>query len=65
VANDFIDLNIDNRQMGVGGNDSWGARPLSKYTLSSGKYNYSFRIRPVNQNNDPMKISKVVLSPVN
>jgi beta-galactosidase len=65
VPNDFIDLNIDYRQTGVGGNDSWGARPLPVYTLFSGKYNYSFRIRPINQNNDPMKISKVVFSPGN
>ena len=27
VKNDFIDLNIDLAQMGVGGNTSWGARP--------------------------------------
>jgi beta-galactosidase len=65
VPNDFIDLNIDYRQTGVGGNDSWGARPLPRYTLSSGKYRYSFRIKPINQNIDPMKISKVVISPVN
>jgi len=65
VPNDFIDLNIDYRQTGVGGNDSWGARPLPAYTLFSGKYTYSFRIRPINQNNDPMKISKVVFSPDN
>jgi beta-galactosidase len=65
VPNDFIDLNIDYKQTGVGGNDSWGARPLPKYTLSSKKYQYSFRIRPISQNNDPMKISKVVISPVN
>jgi len=65
VPNDFIDLNIDYRQTGVGGNDSWGAKPLPVYTLFSGKYSYSFRIRPINKNNDPMKISKVVFSPVN
>lgn len=65
VPNDFIDLNIDYRQTGVGGNDSWGARPLQQYTLFSGKYAYSFRIRPVNKNIDPMKNSKVVFSPLN
>ncbi len=65
VPNDFIDLNIDYRQTGVGGNDSWGARPLPEYTLKSGKYSYSYRIRPINKNIDPMKISKVVFSPNN
>jgi len=62
IPNDFIDLNIDYRQAGVGGNDSWGARPLSAYTLNSATYSYSFRIRPINKNIDPMKISKVVFS---
>jgi len=62
VPNDFTDLNIDYRQTGVGGNDSWGARPLPVYTLHSAKYSYSFRIRPINKNIDPMKISKVVFS---
>lgn len=65
VPQNFIDLNIDYRQSGVGGNDSWGARPLPAYTLLPGKYNFSFLIRPISQNNDPMKISKVVFSPVN
>jgi beta-galactosidase len=64
VPNDFIDLNIDYRQTGVGGNDSWGARPLPVYTLYSSNYNYSFRIRPINKNIDPMKISNVVFSPL-
>jgi beta-galactosidase len=58
--NDFIDLHIDYRQMGVGGNDSWGARPLQQYTLFSGKYEFRFRIRPVNSASDPMALSKKV-----
>ncbi|MCU0370803.1 MAG: DUF4981 domain-containing protein, partial [Bacteroidales bacterium] len=62
VPNDFIDLNIDLRQTGVGGNDSWGARPLPEFTLTCGTYSYSYRIRPINKNIDPMKISKVVFS---
>ncbi len=64
IPNDFIDVNVDYRQTGVGGNDSWGARPLPAYTLKAGKYSYSFRVRLLNKNIDPMKISKVVFSPV-
>jgi beta-galactosidase len=64
IPNDFIDVHVDLRQTGVGGNDSWGARPLPSYTLTAGKYSYSFRIRPLNKNIDPMKISKVVFSQV-
>jgi beta-galactosidase len=65
IPNDFIDLNVDYRQTGVGGNDSWGARPLPEYTLNAGKYSFSYRIRPINKNIDPMKMSKVVISPLN
>ncbi len=60
VPNDFIDVNVDYRQTGVGGNDSWGARPLPAYTLPAGMYEFRFRIRPVNRNMDPMKLSKAV-----
>ena len=45
---DFISLNIDLKQMGVGGDNSWGARTLPKYTISPGNYSYSFTISPVN-----------------
>jgi len=42
---DFIDLNIDYLQMGVGGDDSWGARTHPEYTISSGDYSYNFMIK--------------------
>jgi beta-galactosidase len=58
--NDFIDLHVDYRQSGVGGNDSWGARPLQEYTLFAGKYEFRFRIRPVSSDSDPMALSKKV-----
>jgi len=63
VPNDFIDINIDYRHSGMGGNNSWGARPLQQYTLYSGKYSFSYRIRPIDKNIDPMKNSKIVFSP--
>ena len=44
---DFISLNVDHKQMGVGGDNSWGARPLLKYMISPGNQNYSFVIKPV------------------
>ena len=39
-----ITLNIDLKQMGVGGNDSWSiiARPLDKYMIPSRPYRYGF-----------------------
>jgi beta-galactosidase len=44
----FITLNIDLKQMGVGGNDSWSevAAPLDKYQISSGNYRYCFYLLP-------------------
>ncbi|MEU8872100.1 glycoside hydrolase family 2 TIM barrel-domain containing protein [Streptomyces javensis] len=40
-------LLVNHRQMGVGGIDSWGAAPLEKYLLHSGRtYSYAYRLRP-------------------
>jgi beta-galactosidase len=41
---DYTTLNIDYRQMGVGGDDSWGASTHKKYTLYQGVYKYDFRL---------------------
>jgi beta-galactosidase len=40
----FITLNIDLRQMGVGGNTSWpnDAAPIEKYQIKARPYHYSF-----------------------
>jgi len=40
---DFINLNIDLNIHGVGGNDSWGAKTMQKYTIDGNKpYSYGF-----------------------
>ena len=41
-AEDSITVNIDAAQMGVGGDDSWGARPHPRYQLRPGTYSLSF-----------------------
>ncbi len=41
-----ITVNLDYKQMGVGGDNSWGAKTHEKYTLPANEYKYSFRIRP-------------------
>ena len=43
---EFISLNVDLKQMGVGGDNSWGARTLPKYTIYPGNYSYNFSIVP-------------------
>ncbi len=43
--NDFITVNIDLIQMGVGGNDTWTpsrALPMEKYQIKPGNFEYSF-----------------------
>lgn len=40
-------LLVNHRQMGVGGINSWGAAPLEKYLLHSGRtYSYAYPLRP-------------------
>jgi beta-galactosidase len=42
-----ITVNLDHRQMGVGGDDSWGAQPHAEYRLPAKPYTYKFRLEPV------------------
>jgi beta-galactosidase len=44
---DFVTLNIDFQQAGVGGDDSWGARPHPQYTLTPQPYSYAFKLRSI------------------
>jgi len=44
---DLVRVNIDYGQMGVGGDDSWGARTHPQYCLLDSKYEYSFRMVPL------------------
>jgi beta-galactosidase len=46
---DLVTFNVDLRQMGVGGDTSWGARPHPQYTLPVGEYAYRFRMRPFSE----------------
>lgn len=44
---DLIQLNIDLAQRGLGGDNSWGAKPQEKYQLKAAKkYSYSFYLIP-------------------
>ena len=58
VKRDLVHLDIDHKQMGVGGEDSWGAQPLKKYKIEPKRYNYHFIMAPINANDDPMTIYK-------
>ena len=49
---DLVTLNLDHKQMGVGGDTSWGARTHSEYTLTEPFYRYQFRLRPIGPDDD-------------
>lgn len=43
----FVELHIDHKMMGVGGDDSWGAKPHKPYLIFPNRpYRYSFKISP-------------------
>jgi len=44
---EFITWNIDHKQMGVGGDNSWGRLVHEEYTLPAREYRYSFVLMPV------------------
>jgi len=48
VKKDRIFVNIDHKQRGVGGTDSWGSAPLPNYILPWLDYRYSYDIQPFN-----------------
>ncbi|MBN2683074.1 MAG: DUF4981 domain-containing protein [Bacteroidales bacterium] len=52
VEQDFTELIVDFKQMGLGGDDSWGARPHSPYQIKPQKYVYSFVIKPYSLDNN-------------
>ncbi len=61
---DLITLNIDFKQMGVGGDTSWGwrAKPHPEYSLPAKYYSYKFYLRPFSKSDgDLMKMGKIRL----
>ena len=56
-----VDWLIDYRQMGVGGDNSWGARPHDDYTLPVDTiiYELQFGIIPFDKGTDLMRLSKI------
>ncbi len=55
---ELINLNVDLGQMGVGGDDSWGAEIHPRYRFLDRRYEYSFRIRPVAEGDDVLKTGR-------
>jgi len=56
---DFTTLNLDLKQMGVGGDDSWGAQPHAEYKIQPVAQAYRFRLRPYHtQQGTPANLAK-------
>ncbi|MFW6267672.1 MAG: beta-galactosidase, partial [Marinilabiliaceae bacterium] len=44
---DLTAVDIDFKQMGVGGDNSWGATPHDQYRLRDSQYSYRFIMKPL------------------
>ncbi|MAX00518.1 MAG: beta-galactosidase [Sphingomonas sp.] len=55
---DFTTLTVDYAQMGVGGDNSWGAKPMDKYMLPFKRYSFTVRLRPLVAGDDPAAIAR-------
>ncbi len=53
-------LHIDMKQMGVGGDNSWGARPHPQYRIPVMEYTFTVELHPYSDKNDnPMEVWKM------
>jgi beta-galactosidase len=55
---DLTSVNVDYKQMGVGGDDSWGARTHDQYRLTEKEYQYSFRMKAISAGESPTELAK-------
>jgi len=56
---DFVVLNLDLKQMGVGGDDSWHAWPHTEYQIPCAPYAYQFRLKPFDAaQSDPRDLAR-------
>lgn len=56
---DLTSVNIDYKQMGVGGDDSWGAWTHDEYRLREKEYKYSFRMKAIAAGEKPEELAKL------
>lgn len=56
---DVTSFQIDYKQMGVGGDNSWGAPVHAEYCIPSKTYKYKFILRPINGEQDLNELSKL------
>jgi beta-galactosidase len=59
---DYVTLDLDLVQQGVGGDDSWGAWPHEPFLIPCQEYNYQFRLRPFAAGENPEKLARTRLA---
>ena len=57
---DMVWLNIDHRQMGVGGDNTWGAQVHPEYTITPHDWTYSFTLQPLDAQTDAAELAHKV-----
>ncbi len=57
VPQDRVFLHLDNRHMGVGGDDGWWASVHPEFLIQPGRYHYSLRLRPISAGEDPQTLN--------
>lgn len=55
---EFVTWNIDHKQMGVGGDTSWGRQVHEAYRIAAEPMSFEFRLAPVNANSQLDKIAR-------
>jgi beta-galactosidase len=55
---DITVLNLDWKQQGVGGDDSWGAWPHNEFLIPCQEYTYSFRLRAFDKGQQPAELAR-------
>jgi beta-galactosidase len=56
---EFITLNLDLKQQGAGGDNSWGAWPHNEHLLPCQPYTYQFRLRPIEDVKTAAKLARM------
>ena len=46
---DFVNINVDKAQMGIGGDTSWGRMPHEEYQIKPTNLSYSYKIEPLSR----------------
>jgi beta-galactosidase len=51
-------LNLDWKQQGVGGDDSWGAWPHDEFLIPCQEQSYEFTLQPITRRDNPGQLAR-------